>query len=132
MALKGEQQNFAGIAYFTLDVDSKSLADRVRKTWEVYKVARVNWERFKEAHKSPGHHMLEKDGEFPLLFLYSEKDKLIPARFMDALVERQRDEFGRMVRAKNFGASGHVAHFKNFPDEYEEEIVRFMQATRIR
>jgi len=77
-----------------------------------------------------GHWMKHEDpSSWPVLFIYSEADKLIPARWLDTVVgknmERRRVEFWR-IRDTN-----HVAAFKKYPDKYRETVKTFLESCHV-
>jgi len=74
-----------------------------------------------------GHWMKYEDpNTWPVLFIYSEADKLIPARYLDTVVdknmERRRVEFWR-IRDTN-----HVAALKKYQDKYIETVKTFLES----
>ncbi|EIE23814.1 hypothetical protein COCSUDRAFT_83689 [Coccomyxa subellipsoidea C-169] len=63
----------------------------------------------------------------PQLYLYSPVDALIPpeevARFMEQQAAR-----GVTVHSRMFPDSPHCEHYRVYPDEYREEVTKFMDA----
>ena len=77
-----------------------------------------------------GHHLKYQDwGPWPLLFIYSKADPLIPWKFLSGLVEeiKARDS-GRVVKELCLDKSGHVAHLKTHPDLYTQTVTQFLQS----
>ena len=77
-----------------------------------------------------GHWLKHEDpGTWPVLFIYSEADKLIPSRWLDTVVgknmERRRTESWR-IRDAN-----HVAALKNYPDKYRETVKTFLESCHV-
>eukprot|EP00095_Tigriopus_kingsejongensis_P011998 maker-scaffold266_size231069-snap-gene-0.16 protein:Tk11998 transcript:maker-scaffold266_size231069-snap-gene-0.16-mRNA-1 annotation:"GL21136" len=127
-ALEGDQSMyFALLGYMLLHkMEGKSMADCLKGAKQVYEKLKPNWEIHSETHKSPGHHMITEKETFPILFLYSKKDRLIPYTFIEKLLELQASS-GRRVIAHDFHESSHVAHLKSFPDKYREVVREFMR-----
>jgi dienelactone hydrolase len=80
--------------------------------------------------KCPGNFLLDEERKHPILFLYSSGDSLIPSTYVEALADIQEAR-GRKVFREDFGPmSWHVAHYKNYPDFYEEEVEKFIQEVK--
>jgi hypothetical protein len=60
------------------------------------------------------------------LYLYSSNDPLIPYQQIEYHIGLQRQR-GVHVRSFNFKTSPHVAHFKYFPDVYEQLVLDFIK-----
>jgi len=70
----------------------------------------------------------EDKGDWPMLFIYSDNDILQPAPFATSLVKEIRSRGGRRcIETAKFDKSGHIAHFKMYPDKYADTIRQFMQ-----
>jgi len=67
-----------------------------------------------------------KNRPWPELFLYSKTDKYLPWQYLDNEVLKPRKDAGRDFRAKCWQKSGHVAHLRANPKEYEEEVLNFL------
>ncbi|CAO4362133.1 unnamed protein product [Caenorhabditis nigoni] len=59
------------------------------------------------------------------LFLYSEKDSMIPFRGLEEFIEEQKKR-GCHVDSVNFGDTEHVAHFREKPEEYTKKCIEFV------
>ena len=68
----------------------------------------------------------EDSGPWPLLFIYSKKDRLIDWRFISGVVAEQEAR-GRRVTSLCLEGSGHVAHLKSQPELYTNTIKHFLQ-----
>ena len=63
-----------------------------------------------------------------MLFIYSDNDILQPAPFAASLVKEIRSRGGRRcIETAKFDKSGHIAHFKMYPNKYADTIRQFMQ-----
>ena len=71
-----------------------------------------------------GHHVKHQDcGAWPLLFIYSKADRLIPWQFVSSLVgEVRARNRGRVVRELCLEQSAHVAHLKTYPETYTHTV----------
>ena len=69
----------------------------------------------------------EDRGDWPLLFIYSRADTLIPCHFVSEVVE-ESEARGRTVTSLCLERSGHVAHLKTYPDLYTRTISQFLQS----
>jgi hypothetical protein len=73
------------------------------------------------------HHMLENQPRHvSQLYLYSSNDALIPYQEIEHHIRLQQQR-GVNVRAYNFVTSPHVAHFKYFPDVYQQLVFDFIR-----
>ena len=66
-------------------------------------------------------------GGWPLLFIHSERDPLIPWRFVSSVVAENRRR-GRRVEEWRLQDTGHVDHFKRHPEEYRERVAAFLDS----
>jgi len=70
----------------------------------------------------------EDKGDWPMLFIYSDNDILQPAPFATSLVKEIRSRSGgRCIETAKFDKSGHIAHFKMYPQKYSETVRQFLQ-----
>jgi len=68
-------------------------------------------------------------GSWPLLLLYSKEDKLMPYTYIDRLLKFQRERNSeRRIESNLFVGSGHVAHYKQFPEQYTQIVHSFIQS----
>lgn len=96
-----------------------------RGAYDVSKKLFPNWKAFSKKHLSPGHHMMYEKETFPLLFLYSKRDRLIPSTFIEGLIDIQISQ-SRPIFHHDFDTSGHVAHLKSHPEEYKRQVANFI------
>jgi Eukaryotic protein of unknown function (DUF829) len=68
----------------------------------------------------------ENQPHCPQLYLYSSADEIIPARYIEEFIARQK-ALGRTVDAHNFGLSPHVDHFRSYPDLYTAKVEEFLK-----
>ena len=64
-------------------------------------------------------------GGWPLMFIHSERDPLIPWRFVSSVVAENRGR-GRRVEEWRLQDTGHVDHFKRHPEEYRDRVAAFL------
>ena len=67
----------------------------------------------------------EDRGEWPLMFVYSERDPLVPWRFVSSVAAETRRR-GRRVEEWRLQDTGHVNHFKKHPEEYRDRVATFL------
>ena len=92
-----------------------------------YRRLEVNW-RLHQAVPWPGPYLMQERADWPILFLYSQRDGQIPWRYISKVADMQRKQ-GRKVTTHMFTSSGHVAHLKTHPEEYKETIREFLENT---
>ena len=69
----------------------------------------------------------EDRGGWPLMFVYSERDPLVPWRFVSSVAaETRRRGSGRRVEEWRLQDTGHVNHFKKHPEEYRDRVAAFL------
>jgi len=66
----------------------------------------------------------------PELFLYSNRDYYLPAAYLEQEALKPRQEFGSDFNAVRFNGSSHVAHLRNFKDQYQREVLGFTNMNR--
>jgi hypothetical protein len=71
--------------------------------------------------------MLLETAPWPLLVLYSDADRMMPAVFVERVVRAQEAMGQRTVRSHNFVTSDHVAHMKAFPEVYSKQVEEFLK-----
>ena len=64
----------------------------------------------------------------PELFLYSNKDFYLPAKYLEHTALAARDAAGAEYTAVKFRGSGHVSHLRKHPAEYERHVRRLIRA----
>ena len=68
-----------------------------------------------------------EDENWPLLFLYSKKDNLVPHTYVDKIIQGKRQQNpSRLISTRKFDKSGHVAHLRKYPEAYKEELQQFL------
>jgi len=90
----------------------------------------TNWKKVKDV-PWVGAYMTQHEREaWPLLFIYSKNDKLLPWPYVEEVI-RVQSGTGRIVLSKLFeksGPAGHVAHLKYHPIEYKESVKKLLDA----
>ena len=78
------------------------------------------------AHYVQGEQAAEENPmRLPVLMLYSSADIIAPVRKLDAVVEGW-ERSGVIVHARKWDDSPHVSHFRCHPEQYKEELHRFL------
>ena len=62
------------------------------------------------------------------LFLYSDLDYYLPARYLEQTVLAARDAESASYTAVKFSGSAHVAHLRKHKDEYRRHVRQFIDA----
>ena len=62
----------------------------------------------------------------PELFLYSDRDWLIPPHHIEDFIRCRRGQHGSTIEAHRFSDSAHVAHFRTHPEEYSLAVSEFI------
>lgn len=70
--------------------------------------------------------LAEKQPASPQLYIYSTADKVIPARYVEQFIEKQKQQ-GRSVWSKNMEYSPHVDHFRSNPEKYTQQLRDFLE-----
>jgi pimeloyl-ACP methyl ester carboxylesterase len=70
--------------------------------------------------------LAEKQPASPQLYIYSTADKVIPVRYVESFIEKQKQQ-GRSVWSKNMEHSPHVDHFRANPAEYTQHLREFLE-----
>ncbi len=122
-------RHFLPVANFTVNVTSEGLSfstalDLAR---DVQSDCRENWDKYAARFYCPQEHASLDRRRYPLLFLYSRKDWMVPTGFIDGIVALQTD-LGRKVDSHDFNESMHCAHLKTFPQTYEQQVRSFLAA----
>ena len=68
----------------------------------------------------------EDTSRWPVMFIYSEADKLVPWQGIASIVQEQR--LRRRVEEVRLTKSGHVAHLKMYPDLYTDKVAAFLSS----
>mmetsp|Transcript_20636 Transcript_20636/g.65851 ORF Transcript_20636/g.65851 Transcript_20636/m.65851 type:complete len:261 (-) Transcript_20636:2505-3287(-) len=62
----------------------------------------------------------------PQLFLFSNEDTLVSSARVEDLARRRQEAGVPNVRLHRFNGSGHVAHFREHPEEYRDVVFGFL------
>lgn len=62
----------------------------------------------------------------PLLFLYSLKDSLVSAEVVKKTIDQRIERKTGLVKSYRWEFSEHVAHLKDHPDEYQQQVSSFL------
>ena len=119
------RRTFLAVSYFFINwVNRRSLRD----------IFTLGIAQLKDLQKKPdnvswmGYWVKHQDrGGWPLLFIHSERDPLIPWRFVSSVVAENRGR-GRRVEEWRLQDTGHVDHFKRHPEEYRERVAAFLDS----
>jgi hypothetical protein len=88
----------------------------------------VLYGRTRKAYEWAGPYLKNREQEkWPMLFLYSKKDSLMPYLYVSDLIEtKKKQNTSRIISSRMFEKSAHVAHMRKYPDEYKQEIKKFL------
>ncbi|XP_023333027.1 uncharacterized protein LOC111704882 isoform X3 [Eurytemora carolleeae] len=118
---------FLPIALFFVNAANKiPFAENIKSIIEQCRSLKSN---FKENSHVPWTGLFMKTqekGTWPVLFLYSKADTLMPWKYVAGVVQRLKPH--RTVYENRFEKSGHVAHFKTYPEEYTAAIKKFLNS----
>nr|XP_006634796.1 PREDICTED: transmembrane protein 53 [Lepisosteus oculatus] len=79
-------------------------------------------------HRSHYDAMLEDPSGWPQLFLYSRADAVIAPGDVEAMARARRQRGGVRAESVDFATSGHVCHFRAFPEEYSGRCLAFLRS----
>ena len=114
--------------YFHHSLAKSSLSESIYKGFNMLPVSFKNY--FKYGAKNwPGVYLIHYEQEkWPLLFLYSKKDVMIPYLYIShAISVKKQQNPSRNVSEKLFENSAHAAHLRTYPQEYKNEIKQFLK-----
>ena len=114
--------------YFHHTISKKSLSESIHKGLTMLPVSFWNYFKFGGAKHWPGVYLTRHEQEkWPLLFLYSKKDVMIPHLYISHVISTKRKQNpSRIISAKLFDNSAHTAHLRKYPEEYKNEIKQFL------
>ena len=115
--------------YFHHTISKKSLSESIHKGLTMLPVSFWNYFKFGGAKHWPGVYLTRHEQEkWPLLFLYSKKDVMIPHLYISHVIStKQQQNPSRIISAKLFDNSAHTAHLRKYPEEYKNEIKQFLK-----
>ena len=92
-----------------------------------------NYFKFGGAKHWPGPYLIyHEQEEWPLMFLYSKSDVMIPYLYISHVIDTKRKQNpSRIISSKLFDKSAHVAHFRKYPTEYSHELKIFLDKCQI-
>eukprot|EP00775_Hariotina_reticulata_P002489 gene2489-2792_t len=61
----------------------------------------------------------------PKLFLFSDADVLIQPQVVEAFIQQQQAQ-GSAVYSHRWADSGHVDHYRKYPEEYKQQLLKFV------
>ena len=118
---------FLTIMLFIVNIANRmSLRDNVAMTIKQMLNLRQNYkhEHIPFAGTFVTHH---EKGDWPMLVLYSKQDAILPFNYLDRLLECKKSQNpDRKLLFNLFDGSGHVAHYKRFPNEYRSLVQNFL------
>ena len=114
--------------YFHWTISKKSLLESIYKLLTMLPVSFLNYFKFGGTKHWPGVYLTRHEQEkWPLLFLYSKKDVMIPHLYISHVISTKRQQNpSRIISAKLFDNSAHTAHLRKYPEEYKNEIKQFL------
>ena len=119
----------ATYGYFQFTEAKMSIPTSIKDGFSILPRSFMNYFKHDRAYNWAGPYLRYKEREnWPLLFLYSKTDSLMPYVYVQHLIEVKREQnSSRKISAKLFEKSAHVAHMRKYPDEYKEEIKKFLE-----
>jgi len=106
------------------------LAQTITEMVDQLRFLKTNWKKVKDVPWIGAYMTQYEREEWPLLFIYSKNDKLLPWQYVEEVI-RVQSGTGRTVLSKLFeksGPAGHVAHLKYHPIEYRESVKQLLEA----
>ena len=118
----------ATYGYFRFTEDKKSIPRAICDAFGILPVSFKNYFKYDGAKEWAGPYLLKKEQEmWPLLFLYSKKDSLMPYLYVNHVVDAKKKQNScRIIMSKLFEKSAHVAHMRKYPEVYKQEIKQFL------
>ena len=71
---------------------------------------------------------LDMAGVCPILYLFSDVDKLTFGHVTRTLIKKQLKEGKGRIESHNFKDSPHCAHYRKYPEKYEQLVKEFMDS----
>ena len=118
----------ATYGYFQFTEAKKSIPISIRDGFSIFPKSFKNYFRHDQAYDWAGPYLRYKESEnWPLLFMYSKTDALMPYKYVQYLIGFKKEQnSSRKISSKLFEKSAHVAHMRKYPEEYKEEIKKFL------
>jgi len=108
-----------------LYANRKPVKEIIPLVLEQVRCFRQNWKKNKDIPWPGPYMMFEEKKTWPLLFLISKKDKLMPWRYVKEVALKQSKN--RSAQTHMFSKSGHVAHQKIHPEEFANTVNQFLK-----
>ena len=108
---------------------TKSYGQSLKSGFEVLKRIRSNWPKYKDDSPWAGQFLMERErGKWPICFLYSNKDTMMNAAYIERIAEELKTKNPeRFILLHNFLNTPHVAHMQFKPDEYVTMLEKLLQ-----
>ena len=92
-----------------------------------------NYFKYEKSLDFAGNYLMYKEDEaWPLLFLYSKTDILMPHTFVTKVIGRKKHQNPqRFIESELFEKSSHVAHLRKYPEEYKKNVAQFLLKSRL-
>ena len=118
----------ATYGYFQFTEAKRSIPVAIMKCFGILPVSFWNYFKYDKAYEWAGPYLKNREQEkWPMLFLYSKKDSLMPYLYVSDLIEtKKKQNTSRIISSRMFEKSAHVAHMRKYPDEYKQEIKKFL------
>ena len=113
---------------FQCTLNKQSLWTAIKQTLKLSPRSKTNYESFGGATEWPGPYMrYDEDETWPLLFLYSKTDQLLPYTYIEKMIDlKKRQNSSRCVQHKRFDKVKHVMILPKYPKEYQSEVSNFI------
>jgi len=121
---------FLPIALFSVNAANKvPVTENIKQVKATIKVLSENLEKYQDVPWTGSFLTHHEQGTWPLLLFYSKEDVLMPQTYLERMLDHQKSRNPeRQINSNKFVGSGHVAHYKKFPDQYETLVQNFMKS----
>lgn len=113
--------------YFERTEHKNSILASIWSALRITPALYMNWLKYGNNEWAGNYLMNTEREKWPLCFIYSQNDKLMAHTFVDRVVQTKiKQDSNRIIIVKKFKESGHVAHYKMFPNEYVDQVSKFL------
>jgi len=125
-----QTKSFLPIALYSVNAANKvPLSENIKQVKATLKVLGKNFAAYKNVPWTGAFLTHHEQGTWPLLLLYSKEDVLMPYTYLERMLEHQKSRNpDRQIISNKFVGSGHVAHYKKFPDQYVSLVQNFLKS----
>ena len=117
--------------YFQYSLNKESLMTSIQHSLRLFPQSRKNYNLHGGAPEWPGCHLRSENESWPLLFLYTKTDDLMPYSYIKRLIAlKEKQNPSRHIVSKLFDKARHVTIMPKYPEQYKSEIARFLTEIR--